>query len=183
MKTLESSQKELARLFSVAAIIITCDPQRYQMLIEAIDSLLQQSYKIDEIIIVASGGTDLGEKISTAYGEYKNIKVLSKNEILSPTQGRNAGIQIAKSDIIAFTDDDATADKYWIDHLVETYRKMDAIAVGGKILPIWSTTEPAHLPKELYWLVGSTDESFSVDKVAEIRSTFGPNMSFKKTSF
>ncbi len=62
-------------------------------------------------------------------------------------------------------------------------RKQMLLRVGGKILPIWLTAEPDHLPEEMYWLVGLTHESVFADEIHELRNTYGPNMSFRRIVF
>jgi GT2 family glycosyltransferase len=168
---------------SIAVIVCSYDPQRYNQLKDTVDSLLHQTHSINEIIIVVSSSSIIKEKFSKDYFDYKNIQLIFSEQDLGAAQARNRGINYAKSEILAFTDDDVIADSNWIAYLIDTYKKTDAIAVGGKILPIWLTGKPAHLPEELYWLVGITHESFIADKFIELRNVFGPNMSFKRTVF
>lgn len=70
-----------------------------------------------------------------------------------------------------------------MENIVKTYEELDAISVGGKILPMWTSGKPDYFPEELYWLVGVTHEGFAEEKVVEIRDTFGPNMSLKREVF
>jgi glycosyltransferase involved in cell wall biosynthesis len=179
----QQTLKSAGKLQSIAVVVCTYDFNRYPGLQEAIDSLLRQSHKINEIIVVASGSHDLGERISNDYISQENIKVIISQKSFSATQARNVGIRSASADIIAFTDDDIVADINWAACLIETYHKMDVVAVGGKVLPIWLTGKPDHLPEELYWLVGATHESFIADRIMEMRNTFGPNMSFTRQVF
>jgi glycosyltransferase involved in cell wall biosynthesis len=181
----ESKQKirKGKTLPSVSVIICTYNPGNYPNLKEAIDSLIQQSHKADEIIVVVDGERALGDKISSTYNRQQQVKVILTEKGLSATQARNVGIRAAVGDVIAFTDDDAVADKQWIACLLATYQSTDAPAVGGKILPIWLSAKPEHLPEELYWLVGVTHAGFAEEKVTEVRDAFGPNMSFKRQVF
>jgi glycosyltransferase involved in cell wall biosynthesis len=164
-------------------VICTYNPQRYQQLKEAIESLLNQSRKLDELIVVASGSQALKQLITSDYQDRENIKIVYSEESLSASQARNLGIKSVEADIIAFTDDDIVADVHWAENLLELYQTTDAIAVGGRIEPLWLEKEPDYLPDELLWLVGATHPSFLADDVVEIRNTFGPNMSFKKEVF
>jgi hypothetical protein len=79
-------------------------------------------------------------------------------------------------------DDDAVADERWVETLVETYEEHDAVAVGGKMTPIWVDGKPSHLPEEFHWLVGVTHRGFAggSDEVQEVRNTFGSNISFRR---
>jgi glucosyl-dolichyl phosphate glucuronosyltransferase len=166
--------------FTVAVVVPTCDIQRYDKLKNVIHSLLQQTHRINEIIIVANGSRELGEKLQSDYQNYSNIKVIIHDEFLGAAQARNLGINQTSADIIAFTDDDSTTDIKWIEKLFDIYRSGDAIAVGGKVLPVWHVNKPLFLPEEFYWLIGVTHEKFFDDSLIEVRNTFGPNMSYKK---
>lgn len=177
---LPQADKELPLL---SVVVCTYNPKNYLNLKEAVDSLVHQSYRVTEIIVVVDGVQTLADKISTAYTDNENVKVIKTERGLSITQARNVGIRAATGDIVAFTDDDAVPEKNWLACLVDTYQKTDAVAVGGKILPLWLSGKPAHLPAELYWLVGVTHDGFAEERVIEVRDAFGPNMSFKRVVF
>ena len=167
----------------VSAIVCTHRLDNYPNLVEAVDSLLAQTHREMEVIVAVDGNAELYEKVSACYGGNKTVSSLLLRESVGVSGARNAGIKAAKGDIIAFIDDDATAEKGWIENLLSTYREYDAAAVGGKILPVWLGGKPDYLPEELYWLAGITHEGFAEEKVVEVRNTFGPNMSFKKEVF
>jgi glycosyltransferase involved in cell wall biosynthesis len=179
----ENNNLQLNEIPSLSVVVCTYSFGRLPFVIETVNSLLNQSQDINEILVVSSGGCELGEKIADAFSNNHIVKVLPFQESLSATQARNAGIKEATSDIIAFIDDDAIADKNWTACLLRTYTTMDTVAVGGKILPIWLGGQPDLLPEELYWLVGVTHESFAAERIREMRNTFGPNMSFYRHVF
>jgi glucosyl-dolichyl phosphate glucuronosyltransferase len=165
---------------TVAVIICSYDIKRRQLLKDAIDSVLSQTIKPAEIIVVISSSQELFEIISS---EYPDVRAVFSEKPLSATQARNRGIAVSNSDILAFGDDDIVADKDWIKNLLAIYSGSDALAVGGKILPSWMSGEPDFLPEELYWLVGAMHESYLPDRVIETRNVYGPNMSFRRTVF
>ncbi len=161
----------------ISIIICTHQTRRYSDFVEAINSLLTQSYENTEIIVVVDGNEELYAKISK--NENKNIdKIIFNDRNLGLSESRNKGIKEAKGDIIAFFDDDAVADENWLKELVKMYEEKEAIAAGGKLLPKWVTKKPKFLPEEYYWLVGATHKGFP-EKVTEVRNTFGSNLSFK----
>jgi len=150
---------------------------------DAVDSLLNQTHTDLEIIIVVDGNEELYEKVANVYDAQEKIKVLATRENIGVSGARNTGIRAARGDFIAFMDDDAIAEERWVENLVDAYQKLDAIAVGGRILPIWLSKQPDYFPEELGWLVGVTHEGFAQEKVVEVRNTFGPNISFKREVF
>ena len=70
---------------------------------EAIDSILRQTYNQIEVIVINDGSTDNTLKI---LGEYcEEIRYISQNN-KGPSAARNAGIEIANGDFIAYQDAD-----------------------------------------------------------------------------
>jgi glucosyl-dolichyl phosphate glucuronosyltransferase len=167
----------------VSIVICTCSLDNYDNLTSAITSILDQPYPQKEILIVVDGDQPLFQKILSEYGMNPTIRTYFLKENQGVSAARNAGIKAAKGEIIAFLDDDAVAGKTWLENLLKTYREAGAIAVGGKILPVWVGREPAYLSAELYWLVGATHDGFAEEKVVEVRNAFGPNMSFRSEVF
>jgi glycosyltransferase involved in cell wall biosynthesis len=167
----------------VSIVVCAHNPGRYNDLVEAIDSLQKQTHRELEIIVVIDGSEELYEQVITDFIEEGNIEIILLEESAGVSAARNAGLAKARGKVIAFIDDDAIADVKWIETLLQTYNEYDAVAVGGKILPIWICEHPAYLPEELFWLVGVTHEGFAEERIGEIRNAFGPNMSFKREVF
>ena len=80
---------------------------------ECIDSILSQSYKNLEILLIDDGSTDNSGKICDRYSELdKRIKVVHKNNG-GLSDARNAGLNIAKGNFVTFIDsDDIISDDY-----------------------------------------------------------------------
>lgn len=167
----------------VSTIICAHSLDNYQNLTEAVTSLLVQTHPELEVIIAIDGNEEFYKKVVANYRSQDTVKAVLLRENAGVSAARNAGVRVARGDVIAFMDDDAAADRQWVENLLSTYREYDAVAVGGKILPLWLGGKPDHLPEELYWLVGVTHDGFAGEEVVEVRNTFGPNMSFKREVF
>ena len=161
----------------VSIIICTHQIHRYPDFVEAINSLVTQSYENREIIAVVDGNAELYARITSENQDIDAIIFNEKNVGLS--ESRNKGIKKSKGDVIAFFDDDALAAENWLEELLKPYKEKEAIAVGGKILPNWVSKKPKFLPEEYYWLIGVTYKGFP-EKMTEVRNTFGSNLSFKR---
>ena len=172
--------KEQTEKKRVSIVICTHENKRYNDLVEAIDSVKVQIYKNMEIVVVVDGNKELYNKVLKIKNEVDKIeiRVVSNKENLGLSKSRNNGIKEAHGDIIAFLDDDAIADRYWIKELIKMYDEKEAIAVGGLLLPKWTSKKPKFLPEEFYWLVGAMHKGFA-EEVTEVRNTFGSNLSFK----
>ena len=172
----------------VSIIVCTYSARFYPYLEKAVDSLLRQDYSNIQVIIVVDGSPELYGKIKgkmpvwSGYTPYRDIRVFGHKKNRGLSYSRNKGIRKASGDIIVFFDDDAVADDAWISTLVDTYRKEKAIAVGGKILPIWEAERPGFLPDECFWLLGVTHKGFP-EGPQEVRNTFGSNISFRRQVF
>jgi glycosyltransferase involved in cell wall biosynthesis len=70
-----------------------------------IDSILSQTYKDIELMIVDDGSTDSSDAIIKAYNDPR-IRVFSQKNSGSPAAPRNMGIKNAKGYLIAFCDQD-----------------------------------------------------------------------------
>ena len=98
---------------------------------EALDSVVNQTYKDIEIIIVDDGSTDGSAAVCDEYKKDPRIIVIhQKNQGLSIA--RNTGLDIAKGDYIAFLDSDDVLLPDMIQTMVEGIIKSNAdIAVCG----------------------------------------------------
>lgn len=160
----------------VSVILCAHRTDRYKDLLDAINSLKYQSFRNYEIVLVIDGNRTLYEKIYICKDDEK-LHIILNDENIGLSESRNRGIEGSKGNIIAFFDDDAVAEEDWIKELVRMYEERDALAVGGRIIPLWVTREPRCLPQEYYWLIGATHKGFP--QVSEVRNTFGSNLSFR----
>ena len=87
------------------SIIIPCYNQA-QYLPETLDSLLAQTYKHWECIIVNDGSTDNTEEIALKYCEQDERFVYLPKENGGLSSARNAGLDIAKGEYVQFLDSD-----------------------------------------------------------------------------
>lgn len=167
----------------VSVIVCTCNIDRYQDVVGAVDSLLEQTHRRIEIIAIIDAVEELYQKMIVRYGNQSHIRIIATERNLGAFGAANVGVKAALGEIVAFMDDDAIAERTWVEKLIDTYREFDAIAVGGKILPAWCCQRPDYLPEEMDWLVGVTHEGFAEENAVEVRNTFGPNMSFRREVF
>ena len=93
---------------------------------KCLDSLLNQTYKNIEIIVVNDGSSDnTGKVIDDYVSKYKNIKVIHK-ENAGVSAARNKGIEVANGDYIGFVDGDDTVDEDMFGVLMHNAIKYNA---------------------------------------------------------
>ena len=106
----------------ISCIVPVFNGERY--LSEAVDSLLAQTYKSVEIIVVDDGSTDRTPQIVESFG--KQIRSLRQVNG-GPAAARNSGVRIARGDFIAFLD----ADDLW--HPEKLARQINCLEVRPEI--------------------------------------------------
>ena len=93
---------------------------------KCLDSLLNQTYKNIEIIVVDDGSSDNTGKVIDDYSsKYDNIKVIHKKNA-GVSSARNSGIEVASGDYIGFVDGDDTVDENMFEILIKNAIKYDA---------------------------------------------------------
>lgn len=102
---------------------------------EFLESMLNQTRKPDEIIIIDGGSTDKTYGILKEYSKKnKKIRVFQKKGANIPT-ARNIYMKKAKGDIL-FTGDAGTKyEKNWVKKMLKVFEKTNADIVGGLCFP------------------------------------------------
>lgn len=101
---------------------------------DCLKSLISQTLKEIEIIVVNDGSTDKTPEIITKYADLDSrIKVINQeNQGISIT--RNNGIDSAKGEYIGFVDSDDWVDENYFEELYNTAKKFDADLSVASIL-------------------------------------------------
>lgn len=92
-----------------------------------IESLLGQTRRPDEVIIVDDGSRDDTAAVASRYG----VKVIRLETNSGPGVARNAGASAATGEILAFTDADCVAPPDWLDGIVGMLDAPDVVAATG----------------------------------------------------
>jgi GT2 family glycosyltransferase len=113
-----------AALPRVSVVVCSCNGAR--TLGECLDGACALDYPDYEVIVIDDGSTDATAAIASGYP----VRLIStENRGLS--SARNAGLEAASGEIIAYIDDDACPDRHWLRYMVRTCLEGDWAAVGG----------------------------------------------------
>lgn len=92
-----------------------------EFLKDCLDSLVEQTEKDIEIIIIDDGSTDHSPEIEEKYQKkYPNIKLYKNERNLGQSETRNRGIDLAEGDYIAFLDSDDYVNPEMYEELYQT---------------------------------------------------------------
>jgi len=169
----------------VSVVLCAHTTERYEMVSVAAESVLSGAYDDVELVFVSDGDPDVYERFEADFGNREDVVTHCSDENNGLLVSRNTGADLASGDVVAFIDDDAVAHPEWVQRLAEAYEDHDALAVGGKMTPMWVAGKPTFLPEEFYWLVGVTHRGFGEgeDTPAVVRNTNGSNISFRRDVF
>lgn len=173
----------------ISVIVPIYNMEKY--LKKCLDSIVGQSYKNLEIILINDGSTDNCGKICTSYQKMDGrIKVINKkNEGVS--LARNAGLKIATGKYLGFVDSDDWLESTMYESLVKAlvYNKCE-ISIGGyylaknkKIIKTFSFTDKKVLEKNtaLKYLIGDeVIKSYLCNKL--FRKELFTKLEFSKTT-
>ncbi|KJU86712.1 glycosyl transferase family 2 [Candidatus Magnetobacterium bavaricum] len=96
-----------------------------------LDSLLNQTKKPDEIIIVDDGSVDRTGEIIKSYADRYSIVRYMYQENAGPATARNRAWKSTEADICVFTDGDCIATANWLEELLKPFSDETVAATGG----------------------------------------------------
>lgn len=116
----------------ISVIIPAYNSEEY--IVKCLDSLIKQTLKDIEIIVVNDGSTDNTYSIiSTLANCDFRIKIINQENQKQGT-ARNRGIEISKGEYIAFVDSDDYVENDYLEKLYDTAQKYDADIVTTNLL-------------------------------------------------
>lgn len=148
-----------------------------------VDSVINQTYKNLEIILVDDGSTDNCGKICDEYAKKdKRIKVIhKKNGGLS--DARNAGIDVSKGRYLSFIDSDDFVDKRFIGTLYNNLINNDADLSLVKYYSFSKNEDVYETMEDEKITVLSRDEYFNLIYEEPVNSVVAWNKLYKKEIF
>lgn len=172
---------------SIPISVIVCTRNRTENLKGCCDALLKLDYPDYEIIIVdnAPSTNETREYIAGLPVRYV------REERPGLDWARNRGITEARNPIVAFTDDDARVDRYWLQSINRAFSRNEITAVTGFVAPAELETEAQHVFELGYGGMShgfrrTTFQVFNLDQQQVIRASrfgVGANMAFRKEVF
>jgi GT2 family glycosyltransferase len=169
--------------------VILCTYNRCQRLAGALESasaMVPVSGDECEIIVVDNNSTDRTREVVEEFmrrfpGRFRYVFEAKQGK----SHALNTGILQSQGEILAFTDDDVTVDRYWLRNLTLPLRNGEYAGVGGRILLDPSFVAPAWLGLEEPFSQSGVLAEFDLgENSCELdRAPYGASMAFKKQVF
>jgi len=168
------------KLFSV----IICTYQRYDLLPQAINSVLQQDIGADLYDIWVMDNSPPSPERLASSNAYKNTANLHYIELDSPglSKARNRASELSSSDILVFLDDDATVSSDWLRNYRDAFASLgsDAAVIGGPVTPAFEIPKPVWLHDELLGYLSIFRWHDHIAELPEGHHPVGANMAIRR---
>jgi glucosyl-dolichyl phosphate glucuronosyltransferase len=169
--------------------VILCTFNRCVSLQKALDSAAAQVLPESvqwEVLVVDNNSSDQTRKIAEDYCRRYSGRF---RYIFEPQQGKshalNRGIREAQGDVVAFMDDDVTAEPTWLHNVTAPLQHSTWVGVGGRIVPPLNFSPPSWLalegPYDLGGILALFDKGREGAELTE--APYGTNMAFRKQIF
>jgi GT2 family glycosyltransferase len=160
----------------LSVVICAYTDDRWEDLVASATSVLTQRVPPAELIVVIDHNEQL---LAKAAEQLRGAKVIPNTGPKGLSGARNTGVDASSSSVVAFLDDDATAESDWTIHLLAPYADPEVLGVGGWAVPEWRDGEPSWMPEEFYWVVGCSYRGLPTT-TAPVRNLIGCNMSVRR---
>jgi len=129
--------------------VVVCTYDRPAYLQKCLTSLVAQTLPAEQVEVLV---VDNGQKPRTTaemVAHFASIRPIRAPEI-GLAKARNIGWQAARTDLVAYIDDDAVAEPQWLETICNLFATEENIGcAGGPIRPIWEAPRPQWLTDEL----------------------------------
>ena len=160
----------------VAVVICAYTEERWEALLDAVESAQSQTHAPSEVVVVVDHNARLLQRLAAKTNSFRVVANLGERGLAS---ARNTGVAASASEIVAFLDDDAIAAPDWLECLVAHYDDPTVIGVGGSIEALWEEQRPRGFPAEFDWVVGCSYRGMP-EAATTVRNLIGANMSFRR---
>jgi glycosyltransferase involved in cell wall biosynthesis len=168
--------------------VILCTYNRSESLAKALASIARSTVPQSiqwEVLVVDNNSRDATRSVAE---EFCRREPAVFRYLFEPRQGKsfalNAGIQAARGEILAFTDDDVTVEPTWLRNLTSSLTEGDWAGAGGRTLPEKTFSAPRWMASEDRYALGPLAMfDLGCEPLELIEPLFGNNMAYRREMF
>ncbi|WP_417909678.1 glycosyltransferase family 2 protein [Candidatus Electronema sp. PJ] len=142
---------------SLKITAIICTHNRERFIEKCINSLYQQTLdqSLYAVLVVDNGSTDRTAAICQQFTHLPNFKYVYEAEI-GLSCARNTGWKVSRTPYIGYLDDDAVADRLWLEKALWSFEQVQPQPewVGGPVQLEWEVPAPVWLSEAYYGALG-----------------------------
>lgn len=174
----------LDRKPTISVIICAYTDDRWELMLQSVVSVQEQTLQPCEIIVCIDHNETLFHRCVTYWADFAGssppIRVIQNKYDGHLGSARNTAAEIATGEILVFLDDDAVADKDWLEILTDSYQDERIGAVGGRPIPVFEAGRPAWFPVQFDWVFGCAYDGLPTSR-GPLAHLIGANMSVRRT--
>jgi glucosyl-dolichyl phosphate glucuronosyltransferase len=182
---------------TVTVVIPAYTLDRWPLIKKAVESARTQTVAADAVVVCVDNNDELLERARREWASHPEVRTIPNrhDDHLAGTvfhvkahgsarrfgagSARNTAAEQVSSDVIAFMDDDAWAERDWLSELLAVYEDPLIVAVGGRPIPDYATRRPAWFPPDFDWVFGCNYEGLPTT-TAPLRHLIGANLSVRR---
>lgn len=180
-----SSPRRRDDTLRVSAVVCAYTEQRWGDILKAVASLQEQTYPLEEVILVVDHHPDLQRRLRLEFEAGQGtvpVIVTANRHVRGLSGARNTGVEQSRGTVVAFLDDDAFAEPTWLERLVAHFRDPHVLGAGGRVIPAWENGAATWFPEEFYWALGCSYRGLPA-VAAPVRNLFGGCMVVRRQVF
>ncbi|MBC8495001.1 glycosyltransferase family 2 protein [archaeon] len=123
--------------------ILVLNFKQAKLTIDCVESLLKQTYKDFEIVIIDNNSEDGSfETFKKEFKNNKKIKVMQTGKNIGYAGGNNYAVKRTNSDYVAILNNDTVVQKDWLEWLVKGFKIDPKVKVVGADMPVVGHKNP-----------------------------------------
>jgi len=162
--------------------VVICTRNRAVMLREFIGPLAAQVERVSgELLIIDNlSSDDTRDVVESTQSECVKYYLCEEPGL---SKARNAGVGLARGEIVAFLDDDSEPCENWAEAVISAFSEPSVDALGGRTILKWPQTRPKWFPVEFERYLAPYDRGASRFEITDSYYPVGANMAFRRSVF
>jgi glycosyltransferase involved in cell wall biosynthesis len=167
---------------TVSVVICAYTRDRWDLLLRAVGSALDQEPSPIEVIVCVDHNPGLAADCQEQFRDLDRVRVIQNRYPGRLGSARNTAVETARGDLLAFLDDDASAEPDWLAQVLDVFSaEPEAMVVGGAPHPRYAGRRPGWWPPEFDWVFGCVYDGLPVTR-SPVGHVIGACMSARRAA-
>lgn len=160
--------------------VVICTHDRPSDLGRCLQGLAELEDEVEVIVIDSASEPPLREVVDDFSPSLRSL-TYSYEPRPGLSRARNRGLELARSELVAFLDDDTVPERKWARHLVRPFRDPNVVCVGGACRALFDSDRPAWLSDRVLQFAGVTRFGAVARRArSSAEYPFGANICFRR---